>query len=43
MFSSLDLAQDYHQIKNSERDVPKIAFRVPFGHYQFKVLSFLID
>ena len=40
VFSSLDLAQGYHQIRISEEDVPKIAFRMPFGHYQFKVLSF---
>jgi hypothetical protein len=37
---SLHLAQGYHQIQNFEEDVPKTAFRVPFGHYQFKVLSF---
>ena len=39
VFSSLDLAQGYHQIRIIE-DVPKTAFGVPFGHYQFKVLSF---
>ena len=40
VFSSLDLSQGYHQIRILEEDVPKIAFRVPFGHYQFKFLSF---
>ena len=40
IFSSLDLAQGYHQSQILKEDVPKIAFRVPFGHYQFKVLSF---
>jgi hypothetical protein len=34
------LAQGYHQIRISEDNVPKTAFRTPFGHCQFKVLSF---
>ena len=40
VFSSLELAQDYHQIQILEEDIPKTAFRVHCGHYQFKVLSF---
>ena len=36
----LDLAQIYHQIQILEESIPKTAFRVSFGHYQFKVLSF---
>ena len=40
VFSSLDLAQCYHHIQILEKNVPKTAFRVHFGHYQFKVLSF---
>ena len=40
VFSLLYLAQGYHQIQNLEEDVPKTAFRIPFGHHQFKVLSF---
>jgi hypothetical protein len=39
-FTSLDLAQGYHQIRISEEDVPKTAFRTPIGHYQYKVLCF---
>ena len=35
VFSSLDLASGYHQIKIGKDDVP-----TPFGHYEFKVLSF---
>lgn len=30
--SSLDLSQGYHQIQISKEGVPKIPFRVPFGH-----------
>ena len=40
VFSSLDLAQGYHQIRVTDDDVPKTAFRTPFGHFQWRVLSF---
>ncbi|CAI7770301.1 unnamed protein product [Closterium sp. NIES-53] len=39
-FSALDLAQGYHQLRITEDDVPKTAFRSPFGHFQWRVLSF---
>jgi hypothetical protein len=39
-FTSLDLTSSYYQIRITEEDVPKTAFRTPFGLYQFKVLTF---
>ena len=39
VFCSLDLS-GYHQIRIALEDVPKPAFSTPFGHYEFKVLSF---
>ena len=40
VFSGLDLTSGYHQIRISDEDVPKTAFRTPLGHFQWKVLSF---
>jgi hypothetical protein len=39
-FTSLDLTSGYYQIRSTEEDVPKTAFRTPFELYQFKVLTF---
>src|SRR3569833_406237 len=39
-FTSLDLTSGYWQIRISEADVPKTAFRTPFGHFEWRVLPF---
>ena len=39
-FTSLDLAQGYHQIRVTAEDVPKTAFRTPLGHFEYLVLPF---
>ncbi|CAI7772084.1 unnamed protein product [Closterium sp. NIES-54] len=37
---ALDLAQGYHQLRITEEDVPKTAFRSSFGHFQWRVVIF---
>jgi hypothetical protein len=40
VFSEIDLRSGYHQLRIKDDDIPRTAFKMRFGYYEFTILPF---
>nr|GEX25669.1 retrotransposon protein, putative, Ty3-gypsy subclass [Tanacetum cinerariifolium] len=40
VYSKIDLRDGYHQLRVCEEDIPNIAFKTRYGHFEFQVIPF---
>ncbi|GKF72742.1 putative reverse transcriptase domain-containing protein [Tanacetum coccineum] len=42
VYSKIDLHSGYHQLRIRKEDIPIIAFRTRYGHYEFQIMPFVL-